>query len=83
MEEQRLARRAGWVELVCAEAGAAVARGEAAPRDYRLPATAFIGAVNGLLHDWSSGWVDASLDEVVEELVRQLLAILRPVGWEG
>ncbi|SNX65721.1 TetR family transcriptional regulator [Streptomyces sp. TLI_55] len=81
MEEQRLARRAGWVELVCAEAGAAVARGEAAPRDYRLPATAFIGAVNGLLHDWSSGWVDASLDEVVEELVRQLLAILRPVGW--
>jgi len=83
MEEQRLARRAGWVDLVCAEAGAAVARGEAAPRDYRLPATAFIGAVNGLLHDWSSGWVDASLDEVVEELVRQLLAILRPVGWEA
>ncbi|WP_329342549.1 TetR/AcrR family transcriptional regulator [Streptomyces sp. NBC_00663] len=82
LEEQRLARRARWVELVCAEAGAAVARGEAAPRDYRLPATAFIGAVNGLLHDWSSGWVDASLDEVVEELVRQLLAILRPVGWE-
>ncbi|MFF5493946.1 TetR/AcrR family transcriptional regulator [Streptomyces aquilus] len=82
MEEQRLARRAQWVDLVCAEAGAAVARGEAVPRDYRLPATAFIGAVNGLLHDWSSGWVDASLDEVVEELVRQLLAILRPVGWE-
>ncbi|MCW8380404.1 TetR/AcrR family transcriptional regulator [Streptomyces justiciae] len=83
LEEQRLARRARWVELVCAEAGAAVARGEAVPRDYRLPATAFIGAVNGLLHDWSSGWVDASLDEVVEELVRQLLAILRPVGWES
>ncbi|MBE8477930.1 TetR/AcrR family transcriptional regulator [Streptomyces justiciae] len=81
LEEQRLARRARWVDLVCAEAGAAVARGEAVPRDYRLPATAFIGAVNGLLHDWSSGWVDASLDEVVEELVRQLLGILQPPGW--
>ena len=81
LEEQRLARRARWVDLVCAEAVAAVARGEAAPRDYRLAATAFIGSVNGLLHDWSAGWVDATLDEVVEELVRQLLAILRPRGW--
>ncbi|WP_405608609.1 TetR/AcrR family transcriptional regulator [Streptomyces sp. NBC_00076] len=82
LEEQRLARRATWVDLVCAEAKAAVARGEAAPRDYRLAATAFIGSVNGLLHDWNAGWVDATLDEVVEELVRQLLAILRPPGWK-
>ncbi|MFC9686668.1 TetR/AcrR family transcriptional regulator, partial [Streptomyces sp. NPDC056948] len=81
LEEQRLARRAGWVGLICAEADAAAARGEAAPRDYRLAATGFIGSVNGLLHDWSAGWVDATLDEVVEELVRQLLAILRPPGW--
>jgi AcrR family transcriptional regulator len=82
LEEQRLARRARWVDLICAEATAAAARGEAAPRDYRLAATAFIGSVNGLLHDWSSGWVDATLDEVVDELVRQLLGILRPAGWE-
>ncbi|MES5817448.1 TetR/AcrR family transcriptional regulator [Streptomyces sp. RG80] len=82
LEEQRLARRAGWIDLLCAEANAAVARGEAAPRDYRLPAAAFIGAVNGLLHDWSAGWVDATLDEVVEELVRQLLAIMQPAGWQ-
>ncbi|MFJ3669360.1 TetR/AcrR family transcriptional regulator [Streptomyces sp. NPDC090106] len=81
LEEQRLARRARWVDLLCAEAGRAVARGEAAPRDYRLPATAFIGAVNGLLHDWSAGWVDATLDEAVDELVRQLLALMRPEGW--
>ncbi|MEU0941595.1 TetR family transcriptional regulator [Streptomyces canus] len=82
LEEQRLARRSHWVDLVCAEANRAVARGEAAPRDYRLAATGFIGSVNGLLHDWSAGWVDATLDEVVEELVRQLLGILRPAGWE-
>ncbi|MET8946114.1 TetR/AcrR family transcriptional regulator [Streptomyces sp. NPDC004542] len=79
LEEQRLARRARWVDLICAEAAAAAARGDAAPRDYRLAATAFIGSVNGLLHDWSAGWVDATLDEVVDELVRQLLGILRPV----
>lgn len=80
LEEQRLARRARWVELVCAEAAAAVSRGEAAPRDYRLAVTAFIGSVNGLLHDWSAGWVDATLDEVVDELVRLLLGILQPAG---
>ncbi|MEV5438330.1 TetR/AcrR family transcriptional regulator [Streptomyces sp. NPDC052682] len=81
LEEQRLERRAGWIDLIRAEADAAAARGEAAPRDYRLPATGFIGSVNGLLHDWSAGWVDATLDEVVDELVRQLLGILRPPGW--
>ncbi|SEP74364.1 transcriptional regulator, TetR family [Streptomyces sp. yr375] len=81
LEEQRLARRAHWVDLICAEATAAAARGDAAPRDYRLAAAAFIGSVNGLLHDWSAGWVDATLDEVVDELVRHLLGILRPQGW--
>ncbi|MHC3467152.1 TetR/AcrR family transcriptional regulator [Streptomyces sp. 7R007] len=83
LEEQRLARRARWVDLICREAEAAAARGEAAPRDYRIAAAAFIGSVNGLLHDWSAGWVDATLEEVVDELVRQLLAILRPPGWDG
>ncbi len=78
MDEQRLARRAQWVDLLCAEAAAAVVRGEAADRDYRIAAVAFIGSVNGLLHDWAMGWVDASSDQVVEELVRLLLALLRP-----
>ncbi|MFD5538591.1 TetR/AcrR family transcriptional regulator, partial [Streptomyces sp. NPDC127079] len=69
------------VELICAEANAAVARGDAAPRDYRRAAAAFIGSVNGLLHDWSAGGVDASLDDVVGELVRLLVGMLRPEGW--
>lgn len=81
LEEQRLARRSRWVNLICTEAEAAVAAGEAAPRDYQLAATAFIGSVNGLLHDWSAGWVNATLDEAVDELVRMLLGILRPAGW--
>ncbi|HET6857836.1 MAG TPA: TetR/AcrR family transcriptional regulator [Streptomyces sp.] len=79
MERQRLARRARWVDLICAEAAAAAARGEAEARDYRIAAAAFIGSVNGLLHDWGAGWVDASLDQVVDELVRILLGVLRPV----
>ncbi|WP_406002589.1 TetR/AcrR family transcriptional regulator [Streptomyces sp. NBC_00829] len=78
LEEQRLARRSRWVELICAEAAAAVERGEAERRDYRVAAAAFIGSVNGLLHDWRAGWVDATLDQVVDELVRLLLGILRP-----
>ncbi|MGY1495578.1 TetR/AcrR family transcriptional regulator [Streptomyces sp. QTS52] len=82
LEEQRLARRSRWVNLICTEAESAVAGGEAAPRDYQLAATAFIGSVNGLLHDWSAGWVNATLDEVVDELVRMLLGILRPAGWQ-
>ncbi|PBC70754.1 TetR family transcriptional regulator [Streptomyces sp. TLI_235] len=76
LERQRLARRSRWVDLLCAEAAAAVERGEAVPRDYRVAAAAFIGGVNGLLHDWAEGWVDATLDEVVAELVRILLGIL-------
>ncbi|MET7575628.1 TetR/AcrR family transcriptional regulator [Streptomyces sp. NPDC005492] len=83
LEEQRLARRARWINLICSEAKAAAVRGEAARRDYRIAATAFIGSVNGLLHDWSAGWVDATLDEVVDELVRQLLGIMRPPGWSN
>ncbi|MFE1440425.1 TetR/AcrR family transcriptional regulator [Streptomyces sp. NPDC058739] len=79
LEEQRLARRSRWVDLICDEAAAAVTRGEATRSDHRLAAAAFIGSVNGLLHDWSAGWVDATLDEVVDELVRQLLSILRPL----
>ncbi|MER6612415.1 TetR/AcrR family transcriptional regulator [Streptomyces xantholiticus] len=80
MEQQRLARRARWVEFICAEAARAVERGEAEPRDYRIAAAAFIGSVNGLLHDWTVGWVDATLDDLVDELVRMLLGILRPVA---
>ncbi|MGN9791216.1 TetR/AcrR family transcriptional regulator [Streptomyces sp. OZ13] len=84
MERQRLARRSRWVDFICAQAATAVERGEADPRDYRVAAAAFIGSVNGLLHDWTVGWVDATLDDLVDELVRMLLGILRPaVPWRA
>lgn len=78
MDEQRLTRRARWVDLIRTEAAGAVSRGEAPDRDYRVTAAAFIGSVNGLLHDWAAGWVEADLDQVVDELVHLLLALLRP-----
>ncbi|GAA0683199.1 TetR/AcrR family transcriptional regulator [Kitasatospora atroaurantiaca] len=78
LERQRLVRRSRWVALIVAEAEAAVGRGEAAPRDFRIAATAFIGAVNGLLHDWTAGQFEATLEQVVEELVALLLGAVRP-----
>ena len=76
MDRQRLARRARWIEFICAEAAAAAGRGEIADRDYRIAAAAFTGSITGLLHDWDAGWVEASLDELIDELVLLLLGRL-------
>jgi len=80
LERQRLIRRSRWVELIVSEAEAAVGRGEAAPRDFRIAATAFIGAVNGLLHDWTAGQFQATLEQVIDELVALLLGAVRPAA---
>jgi AcrR family transcriptional regulator len=76
LDEQRLTRRALWIDLLCDQGTAAVERGEIAPFDFHVTATAFIGSVNGLMHDWAVGWVDASLDQVVNELLQFLLSRL-------
>ncbi|TDB87891.1 TetR/AcrR family transcriptional regulator [Actinomadura sp. 7K534] len=76
IERQRLARRARWIDFICAEAAAAARRGEIADRDYRIAAAAFTGSITGLLHDWDAGWVDATLDDLIEELTLLLLARL-------
>ncbi|NJQ03631.1 TetR/AcrR family transcriptional regulator [Streptomyces zingiberis] len=76
LDRQRLERRARWIDFLCGQADEAVKRGELPPGDYRVAAAAFIGAVNGLMHDWSVGWVDAALDQVVEELLKILLTRL-------
>lgn len=70
---QRLERRARWIDLFRTVTDDAVARGEIRPGDYGIAAAAFIGAVNGLMHDWVVGWVDASLEEIAEELLHLLL----------
>ncbi|MGH3714587.1 MAG: TetR/AcrR family transcriptional regulator [Micromonosporaceae bacterium] len=52
VERQRLAFRETIIALVEYEGGAAVARGEIEPRDFRFAGMAFIGAVNAVVYDW-------------------------------
>ncbi|RAY16866.1 TetR/AcrR family transcriptional regulator [Actinomadura craniellae] len=73
MDRQRLERRSRWIDFLTATTDDAVARGEIQPGNYRIAAAAFIGAVNGLMHDWVVGWVDATLDEIADELLQVLL----------
>lgn len=61
LEEQRLARRARWVDLICAEATAAAARGEAAPAttaSRRRPSSAVSTAssTTGVPGGWTRPW---------------------------
>ncbi|GAA3208086.1 TetR/AcrR family transcriptional regulator [Actinocorallia longicatena] len=73
LDRQRLDRRAVWIEFLTRVTGESVERGEIPPGDYRIAAAAFIGAVNGLMHDWVVGWVDATIDEIADELLQILL----------
>ncbi len=80
MDRQRLERRVLWVELINRLAAEAATRGEIPPGDYRITAATIIGAVNGLMHDWVVGWVDATLDEVADELSQMVLGRYRIAG---
>lgn len=73
MDRRRLERRAAWIDFIGRTADQAVERGEMPPGNYRIAATGFIGAVNGLMHDWVVGWVDATLEEIADELLQILL----------
>lgn len=70
LDRQRLDRRSVWIDLLGRQADAALERGEIPSDDYRLAPAAFVGAVNGLMHDWVVGWVDATLDEITDELIK-------------
>ncbi|WP_067824590.1 TetR/AcrR family transcriptional regulator [Actinomadura kijaniata] len=83
LDRQRLTRRARWVDFLCGQLDDAADRGEIERRDFRVTAAAFIGSVNGLMHDWAVGWVDATLAEVVEELLQMLLGRLQMIVPDG
>ncbi|WP_206067887.1 TetR/AcrR family transcriptional regulator [Nonomuraea composti] len=82
LDRQRLDRRARWIAFLCRQAEAAAERGEIPPGDYRVAAAAFIGAVNGLMHDWAVGWVDAGREQIIDELLAILLARFRVLSQE-
>ncbi|MFD0413020.1 TetR/AcrR family transcriptional regulator [Streptomyces sp. NPDC127108] len=78
LEKQRLEARKGWVDLLVAALDQAAAHGEIGARDYRIAAQGFVAAVNGLLYDWTAGYVDASLDTIVDELLLMFMGLLQP-----
>lgn len=77
VEEHRLSWREKWSELMEAEARRAVARGEATDRDYHLSTVAIMGAVNELVHHWSTRQQGVPSDVVTAELVRLIMALLK------
>ncbi|MEU7889647.1 TetR/AcrR family transcriptional regulator [Microbispora bryophytorum] len=83
LDRQRLDRRARWIDLVCEQLDDAAGRGGIVPRDFRVTAAAFIGAINGLMHDWAVGWVDATRDQIVDELLLMLLGRLQATDERG
>ncbi|WP_328606382.1 TetR/AcrR family transcriptional regulator [Amycolatopsis sp. NBC_00345] len=70
VEAHRMATRSRWAGLIRDLLRAGVAAGEIPGRDYRLAASAYIGAVNGLLQDWCAAGDRAPLEDVVDELAR-------------
>ena len=73
-------QRTEWRERIgaflIAEAERAVARGEGRPRDFRLSAMALIGAINELVHYWSTAGQPVPLEDICAELTRLGVAIL-------
>ncbi|MDT3398391.1 TetR/AcrR family transcriptional regulator [Streptomyces sp. B1866] len=80
LERRRLQTRVRWAELLLAQLAVAAERGEIAARDYRLTAFAFLSAVNGLLYSWSAGAVEATLDQIQDELMRFFLGVFGSPG---
>ena len=54
IEQLRLQYRETLIAMIESEGGAAVARGEIKPRDFRFAALALIGAATVIVHDWAS-----------------------------
>ncbi len=70
IEAFRLEWRRRWVNLISELVRAAIERGEVHERDYNLAASAYVGAVNGLLQDWCAAEDRAPLSDVIAELTR-------------
>ncbi|WP_236570033.1 TetR/AcrR family transcriptional regulator [Streptomyces mexicanus] len=79
LDRQRLERRAVWIDLLGRQIDDALERGELPPDDYRIAGPAYVGAVNGLMHDWVVGWVDATVEEITDELIKIALGRFRIV----
>ncbi|MEV4154952.1 TetR/AcrR family transcriptional regulator [Nocardia salmonicida] len=80
MDLQRLQCRARWLDQLCDTFDSFASDGEISPDDFRLSATTFAGAVNGLMHDWAIGWIDATPEQLTDSMRRILFGILGTPG---
>lgn len=76
VERHRCEWRDRWVDLLTQEGRRAAERGEAATPDFRLGAVALIGAINEIVHYWSTDGRKLPLDAVIDESVRIALAMV-------
>jgi AcrR family transcriptional regulator len=77
-EAHRQAAIDRFAQLLLAEANRLAQEGLIPRRDYRLTATALVGAINGLVNTWTanSGW-EAQMDDVVTEAARLITLAIR------
>jgi AcrR family transcriptional regulator len=76
VQKQRIEWRERIGAFLVAEAERAVTRGEGRKREFWLSAMALIGAVNELVHYWSTTGRQVPLDDICDELTRLGVAIL-------
>ncbi|MDI2124945.1 TetR/AcrR family transcriptional regulator [Yinghuangia seranimata] len=76
LEAERRDRRTRWVDLLL-DIADAYADLDRPAGEHPVAVYAFVGAVNGLAHDWCLGLVEATLDDVVAEPTNLLAAALR------
>ena len=76
VEERRLAFRESLVTLIEAEGGAAVARGETSPRDFRFAALALSGSANAIVYDWACREPRGDVRDLENQLADLALTLL-------
>lgn len=74
LDRQRLEHRSRWTGPLVEQLHSAAGQGLIPPSDFHLSAASYLAAASGLMHDWTAGWVEATLDQIVDELTRMFLS---------
>ncbi|RZS37786.1 TetR family transcriptional regulator [Herbihabitans rhizosphaerae] len=73
VEQHRIGTRRQWSDFILDTLTEAADRGEIERREFSLSTAAFIGAVNGMMQDWTVIEPRPPIDAVVEEMTRMVL----------
>ncbi|MFD1812094.1 TetR/AcrR family transcriptional regulator [Rhodococcus gannanensis] len=83
VERHRLAQRRAWGEMFESLVAGLVGPDVRPAGGYEMAATAFIGAVNGLVHQWSITEPRTPVTDLVEVLSTVLVALVTPGHQDG